>query len=319
MKRKLIVVLLALLTLGVVSQSAFAQTAQLAIPHLVANTSFLNIRSGPGPQYTVLVTVVGGTDLPVLGKDSTSEWFLVTTPIGPGWVDQTFTLARGDFNNIPVITPTIGTPVQLPTPLTIGLPVNPNANLVTITPQTTLQTTTVAEINVISVNLRTQPAEDAPVIGLIFRYVTTNPQYAVVGFAVDNTGIPWVAIIVPGLGTGWIEQPKTTIEQGTLPVSAQTSTFTAASAAVPGAIPIPQLQASHVVVNTGFQNIRTGPGAQFTSIAVVPGGTTLDVVGVTKDTSWYLVEGTFGQGWISSQFVLFRGTFSDVPIIHNAD
>ncbi len=316
MKRRLIVVLLALLTLGVVSQSVFAQTAELAIPHLVANTSFLNIRSGDGPQYTVIVTVVGGTDLPVLGKDSSGEWFLVTTPVGPGWVDQTFTLARGDFSNIPVITPTVGTSVQLPTPLTIGLPVSPNADLVTVEPETTLQTTTVAEINVISVNLRTQPAEDAPAIGLIFRYVTTNPQYAVVGYAVDDTGIPWVAIVVPGLGTGWVEQPKTTIEQGTLPAAALTSTFTAS--AVSGVVPVPQIQAAHLIVNTSYQNIRSGPGVQYTSIAVVPGGSSLDVVGVTSDTSWYLVQGTFGQGWISSQYVLFRGTFSDVPIIHTA-
>jgi hypothetical protein len=30
------------------------------------------------------------------------------------------------------------------------------------------------------------------------------------------------------------------------------------------------------------------------------------------------VRGTFGQGWMSSQFVLFRGSFSSVPVIHGA-
>src|SRR5262245_59503207 len=44
--------------------------AQFVAPILVANTSFLNVRSGPGVQYTVLVTIVGGTELPVLARGS---------------------------------------------------------------------------------------------------------------------------------------------------------------------------------------------------------------------------------------------------------
>ncbi len=58
--------------------------------------------------------------------------------------------------------------------------------------------------------------------------------------------------------------------------------------------------------------------AGFGVIATVPGGTTFYPVGVTKDASWYLVRGDFGQGWISSEFVLFRGVFSSVPVIHYA-
>jgi len=60
-----------------VNQFVFAsgaeQIAQLAIPLLVVNTSFLNVRSGDGPQYTVVLTVVGGTELPVLGANSSNQ------------------------------------------------------------------------------------------------------------------------------------------------------------------------------------------------------------------------------------------------------
>jgi hypothetical protein len=74
----------------------------------------------------------------------------------------------------------------------------------------------------------------------------------------------------------------------------------------------------HVVVNTAFLNIRSGPSAQFTVVATVPGGTELPVIGVYSDNVWYLVQGPFGAGWINNEFVLFRGTIEKVPIIRDA-
>ena len=78
MKRKLTVLfLLSSLLMLSVNQFVFAsgaeQVAQLAIPLLVVNTSFLNVRSGDGPQYTVVLTVVGGTELPVLGREQQQD------------------------------------------------------------------------------------------------------------------------------------------------------------------------------------------------------------------------------------------------------
>jgi uncharacterized protein YraI len=72
-----------------------------------------------------------------------------------------------------------------------------------------------------------------------------------------------------------------------------------------------------VIVNTSFQNIRLGSGPQYEILAVVPGGTTLQVIGRTNDTSWYKVAGDFGQGWIFSEFVIYRGTFSNIPILYS--
>ena len=379
MKRKMLALFLLLsLVISVFGQPAFAsgaeQQAQFAIPVLVANSSFLNIRSGDGPQYTVLVTVVGGTELSVLGKNSSGTWFLVTTPIGPGWVDVSLTLARGNFSNVPVLHPTFGATVQLPTPLTIGLPGSIAANSYvapdTTAAQTALQARTRAVVNVLSVNVRTQPRDDAPAIGLIFQDNATD--YAIVGQAYDSLNIPWVAIVVPDLGTGWIEAPKVTTRlsgsvatvvivnvafidllarpgdtrlnlptlsqgqeaflinasadgryyevelangvTGWLPADKVTvrtgtptdGTFDATAAAAAAAanaastttvptdaygIPIPVLEAPHIVVNTSFQNIRTGPGNQYTVMATVSGGTVFNPLGVTSDFAWYLVRG----------------------------
>ncbi|MEP7292658.1 MAG: SH3 domain-containing protein [Chloroflexota bacterium] len=297
MQRKLmLLILLVSLALGLISQPAFAQ---FATPHLVVNTSFLNVRTADGPQYAVVGTVVGGTELPVLGTNSSNSWYLVTTVFGPGWVDVSFTLPRGDFTNVPVINPSESAPLTLPLPVTIGLP--GTTSRFSAAAQNGVPAGTRARVNVISVNLRTQPADNAPVIGIVFK--DTLPDYAVVGYGGDSRGVPWIAIVVPGLGTGWIETAKTS---AIAPAAGTVTTL------APGSLEVP-----HIVVNTGAQNIRRGPGPQYAVITIVAGGTELSVIGRTSDTSWYLVSGAFGQGWISSEFVLFRGTFSNVPILYS--
>lgn len=211
-KFALLGMVMALLVGGLLpAQTASAQQRQLAMPVLVVNTGNLNVRSGPGPQFTILAVAAGGTTLPVLGTNNDNTWYLVATGVGAGWVDVSFTLARGDFSFVPLIT----VPAPVATPVTI--------------PQT---------------------------------------------------------IQLPGATT--------------LPV------------------PVPQLGSARVIVNTGNLNVRSGPGPQFTVVAVVPGGTTLTPVGVTGDNLWYLVEGQFGRGWVSAEFTLFRGSFASVPVIENA-
>jgi uncharacterized protein YraI len=83
-------------------------------------------------------------------------------------------------------------------------------------------------------------------------------------------------------------------------------------------VPTASLVAPRVVINTAFLNIRSGPGSQFTVVSTVPGGSELPVFGLTRDGWWYLVQGTFGQGWVNKDFVLFRGDIDVVPIITNA-
>lgn len=202
-----ILILLALIVgVPVFARTAEAQSPQLALPILVVNTGNLNVRSGPGPQYSVLAVVPGGTQLPVLGTNPSNTWYLVGTALGAGWVDVSFTLPRGDFRYVPVIrTQTTGpSPVQVPN--TLGLP--------------------------------------------------TTQQ-----------------------------------------------------------IPVPALQPGQIIVNTSRLNVRSGPGAQFSVIAVTSGGVSLQPLGVTPDGVWYLVEGIFGRGWVAAEFTVFRGVYGAIPVI----
>ncbi len=309
MKRTALLALISLLILSV-GQAALAQGVG---PILVVNTSFLNVRTADGPQFGVVATVTGGTELPVLGTNTNNSWYLVSTPMGPGWVDVSFTLPRGDFSNVPVVKPTSGTPLSTGGPYTIALypPLPGTANTGA---QSSVQGSWRASIDVFSVNFRSQPADNGAILTTIYRSGLGTNDYPVLAFSFDARGVRWVALSIPNYGQGWIEADKTTLRQVT-PAAASAVTTTTTTTTSQSVI---IQSAAHVVVNTSYQNIRFGPGPQYVVIAVVPGGTSLEAIGVTSDTSWYLVRGTFGQGWISSEFVLFRGSFSSVPVINGA-
>ena len=68
-----------------------------------------------------------------------------------------------------------------------------------------------------------------------------------------------------------------------------------------------------VVVNTHRLNIRSGPGVANPAIASVRGGTTLAVKGISPGRHWFLVTGSFGEGWVRNTFTVFRGDIRLVP------
>ncbi len=424
------VLLLSIVFMGAqgVWAAAPQQQVQFASPRLIVNTSFLNIRSGPGVQYSVLLTVVGGTELPVLARAKDNVWFQVSTVIGVGWVNIQYTIPRGSFEMLPVInTSQIGGVAVLPGATSLGLvdgqgggggaPAVVEAAAASTSPSlgtpirisysNNQRVTSVRPgerfrvmINVEAVNLREQPAMDARSLGTL--YAEPTADYTLVSSARDSQGTEWFAIDVPDLGTGWIEAPKVRVRlsrlagnvvvvnantislldapggsgdnmpvlssgaegfllaisrdtnfvqietgggtRGWLPFNSVTtrtdtptdmidlSTIPSAAAVPVAAVPAgtttvagvtsayPQsfsLDTPHVVVNTGNLNIRSGPGAQYTIVATVPGGTELPVLGITKDRVWFLVQGVFGRGWLNSEFTLFRGSISVVPTIHD--
>jgi uncharacterized protein YraI len=409
----LIVLFSLLLSVAIVPASAAPaqQQAQFAAPVFVVNTSFLNIRSGPGVQYTVLVTVIGGTELPVLAVADDRVWYLVATPVGNGWANIQYVLPRGDFRNVPLLDPAVvGAPLVMPsTPLTIGLPNTAGQGgggaPPGFVPMNRAATAPSVErfratLNVASVNLRSQPNVNAPSIATLLQDETDD--FAIVGSSKDRDGFDWYAIAVPDVGTGWVEGPKMRVRlsaryRSVVSITSDTIAMTVSPGGDSAGLPIlsegqeafllnlsrdgqhvqielgdgkvgwvpfsavvtrtgtptdepgiaygtvgengfvenppqvgvvgqpvgvagqggggPQLELPIAIVNTGNLNIRSGPGAQYTSVAVVPGGTQLVALGIFEDEVWFLVQGYFGQGWINREFVLFRGVLDYLPII----
>jgi hypothetical protein len=75
--------------------------------YLLVNTQALNVRSGPGAQYTILATVAGGDHLHVVGRsddDVRENWWYVELANGQrGWVNNIHVFIRGSLSGTPVV------------------------------------------------------------------------------------------------------------------------------------------------------------------------------------------------------------------------
>lgn len=82
----------------------------------ITNFSPMNMRSGPGAEYTLVGITSGGYFAEMLGRNKQQTWWLVKIGSTSGWVNAEFMLLRGDLSHVPVlegtgelITPTIVT------------------------------------------------------------------------------------------------------------------------------------------------------------------------------------------------------------------
>lgn len=74
-------------------------------------------------------------------------------------------------------------------------------------------------------------------------------------------------------------------------------------------------QSGYLIVNTDNLSLRSGPGAEYTVLGILDGGTQLLVLGRNTDRSWWQVRaGTF-TGWVNAQFVIIRGDLTDIPLV----
>jgi uncharacterized protein YgiM (DUF1202 family) len=79
--------------------------AAVAGPIGIINTGALNIRSGPGIQYTSLGTLAGGTETRIVGRTADWSWWLLDTPVGTGWANAIYIIVRGDTSGVPYVPP----------------------------------------------------------------------------------------------------------------------------------------------------------------------------------------------------------------------
>lgn len=71
--------------------------------YLIVDTVTANLRSGDGPQYTIVGQVDGGTNLIVLGRNPARSWFYVRADDIRGWINASLVIIRGDLTELPVV------------------------------------------------------------------------------------------------------------------------------------------------------------------------------------------------------------------------
>lgn len=79
--------------------------AELVGPIGIVNTGALNLRSGPGPQYTVVGTLAGAAQGVIIGRNADWSWWLMDTPAGIAWASSPYIIVRGDTFGVPYAEP----------------------------------------------------------------------------------------------------------------------------------------------------------------------------------------------------------------------
>ena len=267
---------LLLLMAALAGQVAIAQ----APAHLIVNTSFLNVRSGPGVGHEVITVVPGGTILPVLARARNLTWYEVESDAGNGYVHSDYTIKRGDFSGIP----SEGAPEGLTT--ATGDIAPGTAHVV---------------VNTAYLNVREGPGVGFPVVAV----VTGGMELPVVEISSDGH---WYKVETAA-GAGWLRHIYT-VTRGNYDNVPQTGVslhiYSASDSAILGG-------AAHLVVNTAYLNVRSGPGLGNDIILTVPGGSRLLVTGGAGNGNWFEIQTNDGPGWVNSSLTGKRGDFSRVP------
>jgi uncharacterized protein YgiM (DUF1202 family) len=247
-------------------------------PHVVVNTAYLNVRTGPGVGNPVLTTVKGGTALRVTAIQYGGVWYQVETSAGSGWINRTYAVKRGDFTGIPHTGESDDSGPQPPIPAGAAYLV----------------------VNTAYLNVRTGP-------GVGHAVLTTVPGGTELQVTAIDSGGVWYQVVTSA-GHGWVNSTYA-VGRGNIASLMRTPSTVREGADLSGSTP-------RAVVNTAHLNIRTGPGISHGVITNVPGGTTLRILGVAPGRRWYLVEGSFGQGWLNNYYVVFRGDYSQVRVVN---
>lgn len=71
--------------------------------YAIVNTSVANVRTGPGPRYSQIAVVDGGTRLVVLGHNVGETWWYVQAEDIRGWVWSDLLILRGDLTDVPIV------------------------------------------------------------------------------------------------------------------------------------------------------------------------------------------------------------------------
>jgi len=270
---------------------AVIPTAAPGGPSAIANFN-TTIYSGPGTNYVVYATFLGGATATVNGKSEDGLWWAISVPVAPtgsGWVDAGWvTVSNAD--SVPV----------LPTP-----PVPATVEMVPPGPDDP-QATALANVFV-----RTGPATNFPAFGIAPAGATGR----VIGRSED--GLWWVVRLNPtnvGAGYGWVMAEYT---QASNVADVQTIQNPETFTSVP---PAPPPSGAPSATAVEFVNVRTGPGTTYPVLGVASPGASAEVSGKSADGAWWQVliptqYSSSGSGWVSADFVITQGTDNSVPVV----
>ena len=269
---------------------AILPTPAAGQPSAVAVVNTL-LYTGPGTNYVVLGTMLGGRSAVVVGKSEDGAWWALDLPIvtdQDAWV-----------NGIAVNVTNAGDVPVLPTP-----PVPPTTDIVPPA-EGDPQVTTLANAFV-----RSGPGTSFPAYGV----AQANRTPRVIGRTQDEE---WYAIRINpelvGVGYGWVDAASVTAQN----VEEVPSSDAPSEPEMVSPLPVPEGSPSATAIE--FVNVRTGPSTAFPVLGVAQPGSTAEVTGRSQDAQWWQVRipttvTPSGLGWVSASWVTTQNT-NNVPVV----
>jgi len=83
----------------------------------------------------------------------------------------------------------------------------------------------------------------------------------------------------------------------------------------PTAMPPQEMRGGYLIVNTDNLNVRSGPSTDYTVLAVLDGGTELDVIGRTASFEYWYIQYEGLRGWVPTGLVIIRGDLTGTPVV----
>lgn len=245
--------------------------------------TYLNVRSGPGTNYSSIGFVYNGEELVIVGRSADSSWYQLETRYGTGWVSAAYLLTRNEYGGTP-ITSDMADEADKINPVFI--------------------------VNTGAAHVRSGPGTQYTSLGSL----AGGAQGEIIGRSADWAW--WLA--ETDLGTGWVSASLVAAQGNTIGVPyVEPATVAAGVEDGQGGYEVPpaELALPEAVVTTGALFIRSGPNSVFDALGSVSTGEAMTIIGQSPDRGWWLVVSPFGEGWISKAFVTTRGNVSTVPVV----
>lgn len=158
----------------------------------VVSTNTLNVRSGPGTEFSILTKVFRGDAVTLLGRNTNGTWAKIRTGAGlEGWVSTALILPNVAISSLPDLSGSVVNPTPIP-------PVTGNA----------------ATINTGRLNVRQGPGTNFAVI----TFVSRGNVVQLLGRTADNL---WLLVKIPDGRQGWLSAAYviTNVPIGNLPIT----------------------------------------------------------------------------------------------------
>lgn len=303
LRKSVIVLLLLFPALAIIAQEGISATA----------LDTINVRSGPGSEYSVIGSFPINTRLSIIGRNPIGDRLLVTDGTLRGWVASRYvgwSEADMPLGNIPVTGEVIGSAPQpeAAAPAATSAPATTNtggtAPVGDGTPGRTLAGT---------LNLRTGPGGEYETLAQL----GLNTNILIIGR--NNIG-NWL-LVNTGTIRGWVAARyvgwDTEIELSSFPITGEiigsaapdaASTTATTPQTAPASADIPAGEGTPARVLASNLNLRTGPGSEYAVIVQLPLNANVLIEGRNGIGNWSLVNTGTVRGWVASRYLGWDAT-----------